>query len=206
MAKRIILKEGDPTLNRKARPVNRFDERLKTLVEDMFETMYDDEGVGLAAPQVGVLRRLFVMDVGDENGALVFINPSILNREGEQEGTEGCLSIPGLYGIVKRPMDVLVSAQDENGIPFEIRLTGLGARCACHECDHLDGVLFRRRSETPLTTLEELSKYTDVPQDDDQLEDHHAIEMGEEPSEIHTEMSVGILPEASSEMPVEENT
>lgn len=161
MAKRMILKEGDPALNRKSRPVTRFDARLKTLVEDMLETMYDGEGVGLAAPQVGVLRRLFVLDVGDENGAMVFINPDIKDVKGEQEGMEGCLSIPDLYGVVKRPMEVLVSAQDEEGKPFEINLTGLGARCVCHECDHLDGILFRRRSETPLITLDELKKLLD---------------------------------------------
>ncbi|NLZ99488.1 MAG: peptide deformylase [Clostridiaceae bacterium] len=161
MAKRMILKEGDPALNRKARPVTRFDARLKTLVDDMLETMYDGEGVGLAAPQVGVLRRLFVMDVDDDNGAMVFVNPDIKDVKGEQEGMEGCLSIPDLYGVVKRPMEVLVSAQDEDGKPFEVRLTGLGARCVCHECDHLDGILFRRRSETPLISLDELTKLLD---------------------------------------------
>ncbi len=161
MAKRMILKEGDPALNRKARPVTRFDARLKTLVDDMLETMYDGEGVGLAAPQVGVLRRLFVMDVDDDNGAMVFVNPDIKDVKGEQEGMEGCLSIPDLYGVVKRPMEVLVSAQDEDGKPFEVSLTGLGARCVCHECDHLDGILFRRRSETPLISLDELTKLLD---------------------------------------------
>lgn len=176
MAKRMILKEGDSALNRKSRPVTRFDARLKTLVDDMLETMYDGEGVGLAAPQVGVLRRLFVMDVDDDNGAMVFVNPDIKDVKGEQEGMEGCLSIPGLYGIVKRPMEILVSAQDEDGKPFEILLTGLGARCVCHECDHLDGILFRRRSETPLITLDELTKLLDEDKNEVSSEDRADVE------------------------------
>ncbi len=156
MALRDILLEGDPTLNKKARPVSRFNDKLRVLVDDMLETMYDNDGVGLAAPQVGVLRRIFVMDVDEEEGPLVFINPEIFESDGDQEGPEGCLSLPGLFGIVKRPMKVKVRAFDPEGNPFEMELEGLAARCVCHETDHLDGLLFRRHSQIPLCALDEL--------------------------------------------------
>lgn len=156
MALRDILLEGDPALNKRARPVSRFNNKLRLLVDDMLETMYASDGVGLAAPQVGVLRRLFVMDLDDGLGPRVFINPEILETEGDQEGPEGCLSLPGLFGIVKRPLKVKLRAMDPEGEPFEMEVEGLAARCVCHEHDHLDGLLFRRHSQIPLCALEEL--------------------------------------------------
>ena len=156
MALREILTEGDPTLTKRARPIKKYDDKLQLLIDDMIETMYEGEGVGLAAPQVGVLRRLFVMDVDDGEGPVVFINPEILAQEGDQEGPEGCLSLPGLFGLVKRPMEVTVRALDREGLAFEKTVQGLAARCVCHENDHLDGILFRCHSEVPLCALEDL--------------------------------------------------
>ncbi|HNZ63404.1 MAG TPA: peptide deformylase, partial [Bacillota bacterium] len=112
MATRTILVEGDPALLKKSRRIVKFDDRLAMLADDMTETMYSGDGVGLAAPQVGVLRRLFVMDTGDGDGPVTFVNPEILSEEGEQRGIEGCLSLPGLVGIVPRPLTVRVRAQD----------------------------------------------------------------------------------------------
>lgn len=155
MAIRNILVEGDPTLLKKSRRVKRFDDRLASLADDMIETMYESDGVGLAAPQVGVLRRLFVMDTEGEEKPVVFVNPEIVVEEGVQRGVEGCLSLPGLVGVVSRPLSVTVRAQDLNGDYFEETFTGLAARCVCHENDHLDGILYRRRSETVLCTREE---------------------------------------------------
>ncbi len=158
MAIREILVEGDPALLKKSRQVVKFDDRLATLVADLKDTMYEGEGVGLAAPQVGVLRRLFVMDINDGEGAFVFINPEIIDEEGEQKGLEGCLSLPGLVGIVSRPLTVKIRAQDETGEYFEKTYSGLAARCVCHETDHLDGVLYRQRSEIALCTIEEFEE------------------------------------------------
>lgn len=157
MALREILTEGDPVLNRRSRPVEKFDQRLHELVDDMVETMYEGDGVGLAAPQIGVLRRIFVMDVGE--GPMAFINPEIMEEDGEQEGPEGCLSLPGLFGIVSRPQKVRVRAQDREGVFFEITAEDLAARCVCHENDHLDGILFRRHSQVPLCSFDELPGY-----------------------------------------------
>lgn len=156
MALRDILVEGDPTLTKRSRPVKKFDDRLASLIDDMVETMYDGDGVGLAAPQVGVLRRVFVMDLDDGEGAFAFVNPEIVERSGDQEGPEGCLSLPGMFGIVNRPMTVTIRALDRDGNAFEKTLEGLGARCVCHENDHLDGILFRRHSQIPLCALEDL--------------------------------------------------
>ncbi len=156
MALREILTEGDPVLNRRSRPVEKFDQRHE-LVDDMVETMYEGDGVGLAAPQIGVLRRIFVMDVGE--GPVAFINPEIMEEDGEQEGPEGCLSLPGLFGIVSRPQKVRVRAQDREGVFFEITAEDLAARCVCHENDHLDGILFRRHSQVPLCSFDELPGY-----------------------------------------------
>ncbi len=158
MAIRKILLEGEPTLLKKSRPVKRFDDRLAELAGDMIETMREYDGVGLAAPQVGVLRRLFVMDTGEEEGAAVFVNPEILEEEGEQSGIEGCLSLPGLVGVVPRPLTVTIRAQDLAGEYFEKTYSGFSARCVCHETDHLDGILYRKRSETVLCTLEEFEE------------------------------------------------
>ncbi len=140
MAVRKILHIGDETLRRKARPVESFDKRIHTLLEDMAETMYAAEGAGLAAPQVGILRRVVVIDVGE--GIIELVNPEIVSAEGEQICAEGCLSIPGRRGTVKRPTKVLVRAQDRNGKPFEMTGEGFLSIAVSHELDHLDGVLY----------------------------------------------------------------
>ena len=141
MAIRNIVKEGDPVLNKICRPVEKFDEKLATLIEDMFETMDDGEGVGLAAPQVGILRRIFVIDIGE--GRTEFVNPKIVKTRGRQEANEGCLSCPGEYGITERPMYVTVVAQNRYGDQFTLNADGLMAQALCHENDHLDGILFK---------------------------------------------------------------
>lgn len=140
MAIREIVIYGDDVLNKKCRVVDKIDDRTKTLIGDMFETLYKLNGVGLAAPQVGVLKRIAVIDT-DEN-PIVLINPEILSEEGEQTGTEGCLSYPGKFGEVKRPYKVKVKAQDIDGNIREITGEGLLARALCHEIDHLDGHMF----------------------------------------------------------------
>ena len=128
---------------KKCRPVTDFNQKLWDLLDDMAETMYKAEGVGLAGPQVGMLRRVFVIDVG--NGILEFINPEILETSGEQNGAEGCLSFPGEYGLVERPNYVKVRAQNRSGEWFEMEGEALFARAVCHENDHLDGVVFKDR-------------------------------------------------------------
>ena len=141
MAIRNIVKDGDPVLRKICRSVISFDEKLATLIDDMLDTMYEANGVGLAAPQVGILRRICVIDVG--NGPIELVNPAIINEEGEQIGDEGCLSIPGQSGLVKRPLRVKVKAQDRNGKTFEVSGEGLLARACCHEIDHLNGILYK---------------------------------------------------------------
>lgn len=141
MAIRNIVKDGDDVLHKKCREVVKFDERLWQLLDDMAETMHDADGVGLAAPQVGILRRVCVIDIGD--GVIELINPVITKTEGEQESAEGCLSFPGEYGITKRPMYVTVQAQDRNGEKFEISGEELLAKAFCHEIDHLDGIVYK---------------------------------------------------------------
>jgi len=143
MALREIVTVGDEVLRKKAREVNRFDDKLCILLDDMAETMkYEGRGIGLAAPQVGILRRVFVVDVGDEHGLLEFINPEILSVEGEVLSEEGCLSVPGRSGCVKRPERLKVRALNRKGETFELEAEGILAVCVCHENDHLDGVLF----------------------------------------------------------------
>ena len=139
---RKILELGDESLRKSCKPIPKFDLRLWLLLRDMAETMYHADGVGLAAPQVGILRRVVVIDVGDEHGLIELVNPEIVAAEGEQEGAEGCLSLPGRRGWVARPNRVTVRAQDRNGKRFEITGEGLLARAFCHELDHLDGVLY----------------------------------------------------------------
>jgi peptide deformylase len=143
MALRNIVKDGDPILLKKSRPVEKFDARLWVLLDDMKETMYAANGVGLAAVQVGILRRVVVMDCGD--GYLELINPEITVREGEQFAEEGCLSFPGQSGVTCRPASVQVKAQDRNGKWCVYKGTELKARCFCHEIDHLDGIVFTTR-------------------------------------------------------------
>lgn len=145
MALREIRKEGDPVLRKVCKEVKVITPRTRTLVEDMIDTMYEADGCGLAAPQVGILKRIVVIDVGD--GPIVMINPVILEATGEQTGNEGCLSLPGLVGTVTRPNYVKVAATDENGQTYELEGTELLARAICHECDHLDGILYRDKAE-----------------------------------------------------------
>ena len=154
MAIREIITQGDPILNKVCHPVTKFDQKLWTLLDDMQETLAQSNGVGLAAPQIGILRRV-VLVINSADEVLELINPTIIHEEGEQEGLEGCLSLPGRWGNVKRPMFVRVRAQDRNGNWFEAEDTELTARCFCHELDHLDGHLFAERTDC-LYTSEEL--------------------------------------------------
>lgn len=156
MALRNMVYEGDATLRKKCKPVVSFDKKLALLLDDMAETMRDKGGVGLAGPQVGVLRRVVVIDTSpeEESDLIELINPEIIAREGSQTDTEGCLSIPGKYGIVERPMKVTVRFQDRNGDLCELTGEGLTARAICHEVDHLDGVLYIDRAERMLTKEE----------------------------------------------------
>lgn len=140
MALRKVVEVGDPILNKKCRPIEKFDDKLSSLIDDMFETMYASNGVGLAAPQVGMLKRVVVIDVGD--GPMELVNPEIVMTEGEQRVSEGCLSVPGKYGVCVRPAKVQVKAQDRNGKWQVFTGEELKARCFCHELDHLDGILF----------------------------------------------------------------
>ena len=159
MALRNILTEGDPTLNKTSRPVVKFDNRLHVLLDDMAETLNTSNGVGLAAPQVGVMRRVVLVvetnvPEGEEEFIIELINPEIISAEGEQRGSEGCLSVPDQFGIVTRPEKVTVRAQDRYGNWFEREGEGLTARCFCHEIDHLNGILFTSLAERMLTEEE----------------------------------------------------
>ncbi len=148
MALRIIRKDNEPVLRKMSKNVEVFDEKLKILVEDMTDTMYDADGVGLAAPQIGILKRVVVIDVYDDFGVRVLINPAIMASKGEQHEIEGCLSVPGMSGRVKRPAWVKVSYQDINGTFHEIEGTDLLCRALCHEIDHLNGIIFTDIAET----------------------------------------------------------
>ena len=159
MALRNILTKEAPLLYKKCRPVTAFNERLHQLLDDMADTLKQANGVGLAAPQVGVLRRVVLVietnvPEGESEYIIELINPEIIESSGVQNGAEGCLSVPGEYGLVERPMYVKVRAQDRNGEWFEVEGTGLTARCFCHELDHLDGVVFTSRCERMLTEEE----------------------------------------------------
>ena len=156
MALRRIHTDQEPALHKVCKPVTSFDSKLHTLLEDMKETLEDANGVGLAAPQVGILRRVVVVDTGDE--VMELVNPELVETSGEQEGAEGCLSVPGKYGLVKRPMFAKVRAQDRNGDWFEAEGEELIARCFCHELDHLDGIVYTQVMERFLSEdeLEEL--------------------------------------------------
>lgn len=142
MAIRNIVKEGDETLKKVCRPVEKFDDRLLALVEDMKDTLKKADGLGLAAPQIGILRRIFVL-VDDDETVRTMINPEIVLAEGTQEAHEGCLSVPGVFGKTSRPAHVVVRAQDEYGREVTMDRRGITAVCLCHENDHLNGILFR---------------------------------------------------------------
>ena len=166
MALRNIVTVGDPVLTKKCRPVVKFDDRLAQLIDDMKETMRNANGVGLAAPQVGVLRRVCVVMNEDED-IIELVNPEIIAAEGEQTGLEGCLSIPGKFGIVTRPYTVRVRAQDRDGNFFEVEDEELTARCFCHEIEHLDGHLFVEHTDH-LMTEEELEEYMNQQEEDEE--------------------------------------
>lgn len=153
MAIRTVREIGDPVLNKAAKEVKEITPRIQDLIDDMFETMYEANGVGLAAPQVGVLKRIVVIDTTGEDPVLL-INPRILETSGEQTGNEGCLSVPGKVGIVTRPNYVKVEAQDEELNTFIIEGEELMARALCHEIDHLDGHLYVEKVEGPLLDVE----------------------------------------------------
>ncbi|MGL4847953.1 MAG: peptide deformylase [Clostridium sp.] len=142
MAIRNIRKNGDDVLRKKSKVVDKIDNRTLVLIEDMIDTMYEADGVGLAAPQVGVLKRIFVVDIYDDFGPRIFINPEILDVKGSQVGEEGCLSAPGEFGDVDRPNYVKVKALNEKGEQFTLEATEFLARAICHEYDHLEGTLF----------------------------------------------------------------
>ena len=152
MGIRKILTDKDPALHKVCKPVESFDRKLHKLLDDMAETMDDAGGVGLAAPQVGILRRVVVVDTGD--GVLELVNPELIETSGEQEGAEGCLSVPGKYGLVRRPYIAKVRAQDRDGNWFEAEGEELIARCFCHELDHLDGIVYTQVMERYLTEEE----------------------------------------------------
>ena len=141
MAKLKIVKVGDDVLRKKCRPVEEITPKIIRLLDDMAETMHDANGVGLAAPQVGILRRIVIIEV-EEGNLIELINPKIIAYAGEQDGTEGCLSVPGKWGMVKRPMHVTVRATNRHGEEFELTGSELLARAICHELDHLDGKLY----------------------------------------------------------------
>lgn len=142
MAIRNIVKEGDETLRKKSREVTDINERMLTLLDDMAETMYANDGVGIAAPQVGILRKVIVIDIRDGNGIIELINPEILEKSGSQYGEEGCLSVPGVAANVERPDHVVVKGLNRNGEEVTYDANGFLARAFCHEIDHLDGMLF----------------------------------------------------------------
>ena len=152
MGLRKILTDKEPSLHKVCRPVEKFDHRLHKLLDDMVETMQEANGVGLAAPQIGILRRVVVVDTGE--GILELVNPTILETDGEQIGPEGCLSVPGKYGLVKRPYYAKVRAQDRFGQWYEAEGEELTARCFCHELDHLDGIIYTEVMERYLTDEE----------------------------------------------------
>ena len=149
MGLRKILTDKDPALHKVCKPVEKFDAKLHKLLDDMRETLIDSEGVGLAAPQIGILRRVVLVDTGDE--ILELINPVLVETDGEQVGPEGCLSVPGKYGLVKRPYYAKVRAQDRNGDWYEAEGEELIGRCFCHELDHLDGIIYTEVMERFLT-------------------------------------------------------
>ena len=152
MGLRKILTDAEPALHKVCKPVEKFDWRLHALLKDMTDTLIESGGVGLAAPQVGILRRVVLVDNGEE--ILELINPTLVETDGEQEGAEGCLSVPGKYGLVKRPYYAKVRAQDRDGNWFEAEGEELIGRCFCHELDHLDGIVYTEVMERFLTNEE----------------------------------------------------
>ncbi|MCI8414667.1 MAG: peptide deformylase [Ruminiclostridium sp.] len=155
---RQILQKEDAVLHKVCHPVTKFDKKLAALLDDLTETLKESGGMGLAAPQVGILRRVCIVLDEDDGNYLELVNPEIVHQEGEQEGFEGCLSFTGMYGMVKRPMDVTVKAQDRRGNPVEFHRSGMTARCFCHEIEHMDGHMYYEKVEGRLFTEEEVEK------------------------------------------------
>lgn len=172
MALRQIVTEGDDVLTKKCRPVEKFDSRLEMIIDDMIETLHHANGVGLAAPQIGILRRVVVIEVDPEQGVIELINPEIIETSGKQVGLEGCLSLPGKWGIAARPLRVTVKAQNRKGEEFTISGEHLLARAFCHEIDHLNGVLYNTVADRMLTP-QEIELYNNNELD---LEDQFYIE------------------------------
>ena len=172
MALRQIVTEGDDVLTKKCRPVEKFDSRLEMIIDDMIETLHHANGVGLAAPQIGILRRVVVIEVDPEQGVIELINPEIIETSGKQVGLEGCLSLPGKWGIAARPLRVTVKAQNRKGEEFTISGEHLLARAFCHEIDHLDGILYNTVADRMLTP-QEIELYNNNELD---LEDQFYIE------------------------------
>ena len=171
MALRNIMEKGEKCLEKHCRPVTDFNEKLHTLLDDMAETLMKANGVGLAAPQVGILRRaVLVLETnvaeGEDEYIIELINPEIIAKSGTQEGPEGCLSVPGVFGWVERPEQVTVRAQDRNGEWFEVSGEGLTARAFCHELDHLEGVLFTELADH-IMSEEELNRYYGIEEDEE---------------------------------------
>ncbi len=171
MALRNIVTTGDEVLEKATRKVEKFDERLWELLDDMKETMDEANGVGLAAPQIGIRRQVCIVDIGE--GLIELINPTIVEMDGEQEDIEGCLSFPGEFGIVNRPQKVKVVAQDRNGDTIDLEAEDFLARAFCHEIDHLNGVLFVTKASKMLTQeeLEELRKQDEADEEFDEGDD-----------------------------------
>ena len=166
MGIRKIVTLGDDALRKQCKLQEKFDRKLAVLLKDMADTMYKAEGVGLAAPQVGILRRIAVIDITEDHSGLVeLVNPEIIEKEGSQTGREGCLSLPGRQAVVTRPMKVKVRFQDRNGETFELETEGFEARAVCHELDHLDGTLYIDVMDRELNE-EEIKGH--IPEDDEQ--------------------------------------
>lgn len=157
MAIRNIREMGDDILRKKSKPVKEVTERIRVMIDDMYETMYEAMGVGLAAPQIGILKRIVVIDVGDGN-QYTLINPVIIQKDGTQTGDEGCLSVPNKVATVTRPNHVVCEAFNEDMEPIRVEGEGLLARAICHECDHLDGVLYPDVADGPLMDVSELEE------------------------------------------------
>lgn len=165
MALRTILTSEDSTLRKKSKPVTDFGARTAQLMDDLKDTLAAADGAGLAAPQVGILRRAVV--VMNNDTAVELINPEITSREGSIRGTEGCLSVPGMIGYVVRPEKVTVKAFDRNGKEFSVELEAIAARCACHETDHLDGILYTDKAEDLMTEQEYADRYENDESDEE---------------------------------------
>lgn len=192
MALLTLRVEGDPILRKKAKPVNAVNDKIRALLDAMVETMKENQGVGLAAPQIGRLRRLITVDVGE--GVYKMVNPEILERSEEQQlDIEGCLSVPHYNGTVYRPQSVTVSYQDEEGVEKTVKAEGLFARCLCHEIDHLNGVLFRDLVEEEI----DLAHPTD--EQKAYLRAHHLLDEEDEETEVEQEEASNSADEAKGE-------